>query len=82
MACALPVVATQTGGIPEVFAEGGGILVPPNSEQELASALENLILHSAQRDELSRMGYASFQRNFTWQAVHQQYRNVIESLKA
>lgn len=82
MACAVPVVATRTGGTPEAFVDGGGILVAPDSEQELARALQALALDRAQRDSLAKEGYASFLKNFTWKAVHQQYRKVIESLRA
>lgn len=82
MACAVPVVATRTGGTPEAFVDGGGILVAPNSEQELAAALESLALDRSYRDSLAKEGYASFQKNFTWKAVHQHYRKVIDSLKA
>jgi spore coat protein SA len=81
MACAIPVVATRTGGTPEAFVDGGGILVEPNSEEELATALRTLVTDPSQRDQFAREGYASFRKNFTWQAVHQHYRNVIESLK-
>lgn len=82
MACSVPVVATRTGGTPEAFVDGGGILVAPSSEQELATALETLAVSPEQRNRLAREGYASFRKNFTWQAVHQHYRKVIEALRA
>jgi len=44
MACGLPVVATNVGGIPEVITDGlGGFLVSPKSEKELIKKL-NIIL--------------------------------------
>jgi sugar transferase (PEP-CTERM/EpsH1 system associated) len=40
MACALPVVSTRVGGIPELVLEGEtGMLVPPRDPQALAAAL-------------------------------------------
>lgn len=42
MACGIAVVATQTGGIPELVAPGTGIVVPERSSSALASALQRL----------------------------------------
>lgn len=43
MACGFPVVATRVGGIPKIAAEGGVLLVEPDSAVELAGALQRLI---------------------------------------
>jgi glycosyltransferase involved in cell wall biosynthesis len=39
MACGVPVIATNVGGISEVMKEGSGKLVPPNSPDFLAKAI-------------------------------------------
>ena len=44
MACSLPVVATNTGGLPEVVSHGEtGLLVPVNNSFALASAMRRLL---------------------------------------
>src|SRR5258708_33305587 len=42
MACGLPVVATASGGIPELVDEGCGILVSPRDPTAIADALQRL----------------------------------------
>jgi glycosyltransferase involved in cell wall biosynthesis len=81
MACKLPVVATRSGGIPEAFAEGGGILVARGSTEELVNALSELVQQPALRRQLGEEGSLSFRRNFTWQAVRRNYQAVVEDLR-
>ncbi len=76
----LPVVATNVGGIPEAFREGGGLLVDPNSPEQLAEAISTLLRNEAARKEIAREGYQSFVKNFTWSAVRDQYQQVVATL--
>ncbi len=60
MAAGLPVVATRTGGLPEVVVEGEtGRLVPPEDPEALARALADLL---AQPDLRRRYGEAGRRR--------------------
>jgi spore coat protein SA len=80
MACGLAVVSTRGGGVPEVFASGGAVLVERGSAVELASALEEVIRDADLRHRLATESYRSFQQNFTWRAVHGRYREVLAGL--
>ena len=70
MACGTAVVASRTGGIPEVVADGEtGLLVPPGEPEPLAEALNALILDP---DRAAAMGQAGRKRvvaEFGWAAI-------------
>ncbi len=55
MACGVPVVASNSGGIPDVVGDAG-ILFKTGSSFELAGILSNLIESRATRDDLGRKG--------------------------
>jgi glycosyltransferase involved in cell wall biosynthesis len=81
MACAVPVVSTTGGALPEVVGNAG-ILVPPADHHALAKAIGSLCAdhHLAQR--LGRAGYERVTTHFTWKAAAQKcvdvYRQVID----
>jgi spore coat protein SA len=80
MACGIPVVATRVGGIPEIAAEGGVILVEPNSAMKLADALQTLAEDAALRGQVAAEGRRSFERRFTWAAICSQYQEIANGL--
>jgi spore coat protein SA len=80
MACGLPVVATHSGGIPEMFVEGGGILVSRDAVGEVAEALEKLINDVPLRRRVGKEAYASFLKNYTWPAVHEHYNGIVQAI--
>ncbi len=67
MASGVPVVASETGALPEVLA-GAGLLVPPGDAVALGRVLEALANDPARRDELSRRARRQIQR-FSWDEV-------------
>ena len=65
MATALPVVATDVGGIPEVVRPGSGLLVRPNDERVLADAVLALMDDPAAAAALGRAARADVERHYT-----------------
>jgi glycosyltransferase involved in cell wall biosynthesis len=80
MASGLATVTTRGGGVPEVFAAGGAVLVARDSVAELADALELVIRDGVFRRQLAGEAFRSFQKSFTWQAAHGRYREVLAGL--
>jgi len=80
MATALPVVAAAVGGIPEIFAQGGGLLVPANRPHELTTAIQLLVTDGGRRAQLSQEAYRSFRDRYRWQIIRAQYRSFLNSL--
>ena len=65
MSAGLPVVATRTGGIPElVHHEHNGFVVPPADPDALADALERLARDPALRERMGRAGRETILREF------------------
>ncbi len=81
MAMEKPVVASRTGGLPEVVTENTGILVPPGDAQALAEALDRLLEDGELRRELGRAGRRRveelFDLNHTVSEVKRVYRELL-----
>ena len=57
LACGVPVVGSETGGVPEIVRVGRtGILVPPGSVPSLREAMRTLFVDEAQRRQLGGQG--------------------------
>jgi len=81
MACAVPVISTTGGALPEVVGDAG-ILVPPADPAALARAMLELTDDPRQARALGRRGFARVHRYFTWRRAAQQtvdaYREAID----
>lgn len=69
MAYGLPVVSTQTGGIPELLGDGAGVLVPPADPVALAKALTRLCVDALERTEQGRSGQEAVRKRFAIERV-------------
>ncbi len=64
MAYGVPVVATRTGGLPELLDGGAGVLVPPADSGALADALGRVLCSTTLRAELARAGRRRVEEEF------------------
>jgi len=66
MACSRPIVATRTGGIPEVVEDRvTGLLVEPRRNEDLAGAIVKLLKDAALRNTMGAAGFARVSERFT-----------------
>jgi glycosyltransferase involved in cell wall biosynthesis len=68
MACGLPVVASDLGGLPEVVPLEAGLLTPPKNPQALAGALASLLDDEPRRKAMGQAGRDWVRAEFSWPA--------------
>jgi spore coat protein SA len=82
LASGLPVVSTRSGGVTEILANGGGILVERGSALQLACALRRLAEDPVLRSHLGQQGHAVFRERFTWSTARAQVQNIQNMLSS
>ncbi len=83
MAAKLPIVATKNGGVPEIITNHeNGILVPPASAKQLASALLHLIDNKELMQKMAEKGHKElikkFDINDMVKKTEEVYRNTLK----
>ncbi|MCL2654204.1 MAG: glycosyltransferase family 4 protein [Coriobacteriia bacterium] len=81
MAHGKPVVAFETGGIPEVVADGEtGILVPPEDKEAFAAALKELLLDPERARKMGEAGAARAREQFSEKKMLESYIKLFNEL--
>jgi len=82
MACGLPVIGTNVGGIPmQIENEKTGILVKSNDIGELKSAILRLSLDEKLRNKMSRAGREKIEKEFSWDKSAEQLESIYMEYK-
>jgi glycogen(starch) synthase len=82
MQAGLPIVASKTGGIPEVIEDGvNGMLVPPGDPEAIALAIDRLL---ANRDLVRRLSEGAHQRgkDYDWEVLAGRVLRVYRGVTA
>lgn len=68
-ACGVPVVGGRAGGVPDAVAEGEtGLLIDPQSRQELEKALIGILQDPEKGKAMGRAARERVRKSFTWEA--------------
>jgi len=81
MAAELPVVATRSGGVPEIVVDGDtGLLVPPGDPEALGEAIAELLGEPERARELGRAGRRRALEKFDVRRVAQQVGRIYQEI--
>ena len=81
MAAGKAVVATSTGSVPELVAQGEtGFIVPPREEEALADRLVELLRDGSLRQRMGEAARARVDARFTLASSVRALRSLYESL--
>lgn len=80
MAYAKPIVATETGAIPDMLADDCGIIVKPKEVEELKGAILGLIQDGQRRQEMGERARERVVREYSLDAAFARYTNIWLSL--
>ncbi|HSW97026.1 MAG TPA: glycosyltransferase family 4 protein [Candidatus Saccharimonadales bacterium] len=82
MACGLPVIGANTGGIPEIISDSyNGYLVLSDDSSILAQRIESLIKNDIIRDRFIRAGLKTVADNFTADKQFLNFQKQLEDTK-
>lgn len=82
LACEVPVVATDVGGVPELMINGEtGYLVPAKNSPELSNKINKLLEDDSLRDKMGKLGRKSIvERGLTWEAHAKKTVDIFSEL--
>jgi D-inositol-3-phosphate glycosyltransferase len=79
MACGIPVIGSDTGGIKYSVAHGRtGFLVPPKEPADLAGKIDQLLKDIRLAEQMGRRGLRRVHKLFTWKKVALQMSDAYE----
>ncbi len=80
MACKLPVIGSNIGGIPDIVEDGvTGLLVPQKNVSELSKSINKIIENPDISERIAEKGYKMVKSNFSWERIAKDYIDVYKS---
>jgi glycosyltransferase involved in cell wall biosynthesis len=81
MACGLPIIATQVGGLPDLVSSGlNGLLVPAGQPDQLAHAIHQLVINPQMRHSMQAGSFRLAQENFDIEKLVCQLQDIYQAL--
>ena len=81
MACGLPIIATQVGGLPDLVCPGvNGLLVPAGQPDQLANAIHQLVVNPQLRYSMQTSSFRRAQENFDIEKLVSRLLDIYRAL--
>lgn len=77
MASELPIIVSEGSAFPEILADGGGMMVDPDSPGSAAAAIRSLLQDRGRMAVLGKEGRASVLKKYSWEAVAAQFERLF-----
>lgn len=78
---AIPVVATEVGGVPEVVTDGkNGLLAPPDNPEALAEVLVKMLSDDQMRTQMGIEAQKTYRRQFSIERMVGEYEALFEQV--
>jgi glycosyltransferase involved in cell wall biosynthesis len=75
LACGLPFISTNVGGIPDIAKDFTGILVDPKNSKELEQAIINSLKTNWDKEKI-----IEYSKNYTWEKICERIERIYEDL--
>ena len=79
MACGVPLISTDSGGLKQVIGESA-LKIQPGSVQQIEESIIKLFNEEETRNEFSRKGRERMEKLFDWKISAKAYIDLFESL--
>ena len=75
MACGLPLISTQSGGLKEVIGQDA-VIIEAGSSKAIAEAIKNLFSDKERQLSLSKLGRQRMENEFNWTKAAKDYEEI------
>lgn len=82
MSCGLPVIGARVGGVPDIIKEENGILVTPDSVDDVVSAIQHLASDESLRNSMAKENRRKAVEQYAWSSVADAYELIYQSVGA
>lgn len=82
MASGVPVIGSNTGGIPDIIDDRvNGLLVPPGDVNALAEAITTILSDHLFAVKLCESGAETIQERFSWKKISTQFTDIYKNVE-
>jgi len=79
MSYGIPVISTNTGGIPELIGDGSGVIVNEKDPKAIADAIERLMKDTSYYEFMSQLGRRKVEKEFNLSLISKELLNLFSN---